>query len=49
MKKSVYKGEIPIFFAVDYKYAPMLGVTLRSMLQNASKEYFYKIYVLNGS
>ena len=46
MKKSVYKGEIPVFFAVDYKYAPMLGVTLRSMLQNASKEYFYKIYVL---
>lgn len=42
----MYKGEIPVFFAVDYKYAPMLGVTLKSMLQNASKDYFYKIYVL---
>ncbi|MBO4547289.1 MAG: glycosyltransferase family 8 protein [Treponema sp.] len=46
MSKKVYKGEIPVFFAVDYKYAPMLGVTLKSMLQNASKDYFYKIYVL---
>jgi lipopolysaccharide biosynthesis glycosyltransferase len=46
MKTKMYKGEIPVFFAVDYKYAPMLGVTLRSMLQNASQEYFYKIYVL---
>ena len=46
MKKTIYKGEIPVFFAVDYKYAPMLGVTLKSMLQNASKDYFYKVYVL---
>ena len=35
MKTKIYKGEIPVFFAVDYKYAPMLGVTLKSMLQNA--------------
>ncbi len=41
-----YKDTIPVFFAVDYKYAPMLGVALKSMLDNASKEYFYKIYVL---
>ncbi len=46
MKKTNFKGEIPVFFAVDYKYAPMLGVTLKSMLQNASKDYFYRIYVL---
>lgn len=38
---------IPIFFAADDNYAPYLGVTLQSMLANASKDYFYKIYVLN--
>ncbi len=49
MNKKLYKGEIPVFFAVDYKYAPMLGVTIKSMLQNASQDYFYKIYVLTTS
>lgn len=49
MSNKMYKGEIPVFFAVDYKYAPMLGVTLKSMLKNASKDYFYKIYVLTTS
>ncbi len=38
--------EIPIFFATDDNYAPFLTVSLNSLLQNASKDYFYKIYVL---
>ncbi len=38
--------EIPIFFATDANYAPFLAVSLNSLLKNASKDYFYKIYVL---
>lgn len=37
---------IPIFFATDDNYAPYLGVTLRSLIDNASKDYFYKIHIL---
>lgn len=37
---------IPIFFATNDNYAPYLGVALKSMLENASKSYFYKTYVL---
>lgn len=37
---------IPIFFATDNNYAPYLAVTLKSLLVNSSKKYFYKIYVL---
>lgn len=40
------KKVIPIFFATDNNYAPFLSVTLKSMLSNASKKYFYKIFVL---
>ena len=43
-KKSI----IPIFFAVDDGYAPFLGVTLESMFEKASKNYFYNIHVLNN-
>lgn len=39
-------NEIPIFFATDDNYAPFLTVCIKSMLANASKKYFYKIYVL---
>lgn len=38
--------EIPIFFAVNDNYAPYLGVAIKSMLENVSKDYFCKIYVL---
>ncbi len=41
--------DIPIFFATDENYAPFLAVSLNSLLKNASKEYFYKIYVLTTS
>lgn len=40
------KNIIPIFFATDDNYAPYLCVTLRSILDNANKDRFYKIHVL---
>jgi len=41
--------EIPIFFAIDDNYAPFFAVALTSLLDNASKKFFYKIYVLTTS
>ena len=46
---SATKKEIPIFFAIDDNYAPFFAVALTSLLDNASKDYFYKIYVLTTS
>ena len=46
---STTKQEIPIFFAIDDNYAPFFAVALTSLLDNASKNYFYKIYVLTTS
>ena len=40
--------QIPIFFASDNNYAPYLAVTLKSLLANASPDYFYKIHVLTS-
>ena len=40
--------QIPLVFAVDDNYAPFLSVTLKSILENSSKEFFYKIFVLNS-
>ena len=37
---------IPIFFAVDDRYTPFLAVTLKSLIENASKEYNYAIKIL---
>ncbi len=37
---------IPIFFAVDDVYMPFLAVTLESLIQNASKRYYYSIKIL---
>jgi len=39
-------NEIPIFFASDDNYVPFLAVSIKSMLENASKEYYYNIYIL---
>lgn len=38
--------EIPIFFASDDNYVPFLAVSIKSLLDNASKFYFYNIHVL---
>ena len=46
MNTTKFKKEIPIFFATDDNYAPFLAVALKSLLENASKDYFYKVYVL---
>lgn len=42
------KQIIPIFFACDDNYAPFLSVALASMLDNADKNYFYRIHVLTS-
>lgn len=40
------ENEIPIFLAIDEKYAPYAGVAIQSMEGKASKDYKYVIYVL---
>ncbi len=45
-KKQMGREIIPVFFAVDDRYAPYLGVALRSLIDNASPAYFYKVYIL---
>lgn len=39
--------EIPIFFSTDDNYIPYLDVAISSLIANASKDYSYKIIVLN--
>lgn len=39
--------EIPIFFSTDDRYIPYLDVAVSSLIENASKEYAYRIIVLN--
>lgn len=46
--RRIYKDTVPVFFAVDDNYAPLLGVALRSLLANADKSYFYRIHVLTA-
>lgn len=41
------KNEIPIFFSTDDNYIPYLDVAVASLIENASKEYSYRIIVLN--
>ena len=40
-------NELPIFFSTDDNYAPYLDVALTSLIENASKDYQYRIIVLN--
>ena len=39
--------EIPIFFSTDDNYIPFLDVAIRSLIKNASRDYRYRIIVLN--
>lgn len=39
--------EIPIFFSADDNYIPYLDVAINSLIANASKNYNYRIIVLN--
>ena len=41
------KKEIPIFFSTDDNYIPFLDVAVRSLIKNASRDYQYRIIVLN--
>ena len=48
LKKEIKSKEvIPIFFATDDNYVPFLDVTLASLIENASNDYFYDIHILN--
>lgn len=40
-------GLIPIFFSTDDNYIPYLDVAIGSLIENASKEYNYKLIILN--
>ena len=41
------KKQIPIFFSTDDNYIPYLDVAIRSLIANASREYEYRIVILN--
>ena len=38
---------IHIFFACDDRFVKFTYVTLKSIMENASKDYFYNFYILN--
>ncbi len=42
------KNIIPIFFASDDNYIPFLDIAIRSLIENASKDYNYVINILNS-
>ncbi len=44
---NIGADEIPIFFSTDDQYLPYLDVAVSSLIENASKEYKYRIIVLN--
>ncbi len=41
------KKEIPIFFTIDNSYAPYISVAIKSIIDNASKDYNYKLIVIH--
>ena len=43
---GIDKPVVPVVFAADNNYVPMLTTTIDSMLANASKDYFYDIVVI---
>ena len=44
---SLNKEIIPIFFSTDDNYIPYLDIAISSLVKNASREFEYKIIVLN--
>ena len=46
-KTTTNSNEIPIFFSTDDNYIPYLDVAIGSLIKNASKEYSYRIIILN--
>ena len=47
MTNLLKRKEIPLVFAVDDNYASFLCVTIKSILDNVSSDYFIKVYILN--
>ena len=46
MKKL--QNTIPIFFSCDDNYLPFLAVAIRSLIENASDDFYYSIHILNN-
>lgn len=42
------KKIVPIFITIDNNYVPYADVAIRSIKENSSKEYNYKIHILHG-
>ena len=42
------KKIIPIFFTIDDAFAPFASVAIKSLLDNASQNYFYHIHIVNN-
>ncbi len=40
------KKIVPVIFAIDNRYAPMLHVTISSIIANATPEYEYRIHIM---
>ncbi len=47
MMKNCSKKHIPIFFSSDDNYLPYLDIAIASLIENASKDYEYRIIILN--
>lgn len=42
-----YIKNIPIFFAINNKYAPFASCSIQSIIENSSKEYQYKLFIIH--
>ena len=40
--------KIPLIFATDDGYVPFISVALKSIIENANKDYFYPVYILTS-
>ncbi len=47
IKKAQDKKTIPIFYACDDAFVKYTIVSIKSLMENANKDNFYKIYILN--
>ncbi len=46
-EKKLEKNVVPIFYACDDAFVKYTIVSIKSLIENASKENFYKVYILN--
>lgn len=46
---EIMKKIIPIFYACDDNFVKYTIISAKSLIENASNDYFYKIYILNTS